>query len=133
MKKAVRDFLKNLESDSQHEDSFTLIRLMEEESGYQAALHGTMIGFGMYHYKYASGREGDWFVTGFAPRKRNMTVYIMPGFSDYGKDLAKLGKHKTAKSCLYFKQLADLDERVLRKIVRHSVKSMQKKYSCRAA
>lgn len=131
MKKAVRDFLKGLENDSQREDSFKLIRLMEEESGYQAALHGTMIGFGMYHYKYASGREGDWFVTGFAPRKRNMTVYIMPGFSDYEKELATIGKHKSAKSCLYFNKLTDLDEKVLRKMVRHSVKTMQNRYPCR--
>ncbi|MFN3165131.1 MAG: DUF1801 domain-containing protein, partial [Pseudohongiellaceae bacterium] len=94
-------------------------------------LHGTMIGFGMYHYKYASGREGDWFVTGFAPRKRNMTVYIMPGFSDYEKELATIGKHKSAKSCLYFNKLTDLDEKVLRKMVRHSVKTMQNRYPCR--
>jgi len=132
VKRDVKVFLQQLENDQQREDSLALIGLMEEESGYQAALHGTMIGFGMYHYKYASGREGDWFVTGFAPRKRNMTVYIMPGFSDYEKELAKIGKHKTAKSCLYFNKLADLDEKMLRKMVRHSVKTMQKKYPCRA-
>lgn len=132
MKKAIRDHLNSLENEQQRQDCLALIKLMEEETGYSAALHGTMIGFGMYHYKYASGREGDWFVTGFAPRKRNMTVYIMPGFSGYEKELAKIGKHKTAKSCLYFKQLADLDEKVLRKMVRHSVKTMQKKYPCRA-
>ena len=132
MNQDIKRYIEQLDNEQQRQDCLALIKLMEEESGYSAALHGTMIGFGMYHYKYASGREGDWIVTGFAPRKRNMTVYIMPGFADYEKELAKIGKHKTAVSCLYFKQLSDLDEKVLRKMVRHSVKTMQKTYPCRA-
>ena len=87
-----------------------------------------MIGYGKYHYKYKSGREGDWFITGFSPRKRNMTVYIMPGFSNYQALLAKLGKHKTSVSCIYFNKLADIDVKILRQIIRRSVADMKKRY-----
>ena len=106
---------------------------MEEESAYKATLHGSIIGFGRYHYKYESGREGDSSVVAFSPRAQNITLYIMPGFSDYRKELEKLGKAKTAKSCLYINKLADIDEKVLRKIIKHSVKNMQKRYECKNA
>jgi hypothetical protein len=131
MNKAVREFLNNIEKESKREDCKALLKIMEEESGYKAALNGSIIGFGQYHYKYESGREGDWFVTGFSPRAQNLSIYIMPGFEDYRQDLEKLGKHKTAKSCLYINKLADINEKVLRKIIRHSVKVMQKRYPCK--
>ncbi len=106
---------------------------MEEESGYKAVLHGKIVGFGIYHYKYDSGREGDAIVVGFSPRSQNITIYIMPGFSDYEKELKQLGKHKTSKSCLYVNKLADIDEKVLRTVIKHSVQVMKKRYECRDA
>jgi hypothetical protein len=80
-----------------------------------------MIGFGSYHYKYASGREGDWFAAGFAPRARDITLYIMGGFGKHDSLLAKLGKHKTGKGCLYIKRLSDVDVDVLTELIQRSV------------
>jgi hypothetical protein len=88
----------------------------------------SMVGFGSYHYKYDSGHEGDCFLAGFAPRSRELTLYIMPGFEHYQSLLAKLGKHRTGKSCLYIKRLADVDLRVLRELISSSVKEMKQKY-----
>lgn len=133
MKKELREFLAGIDNEAKRNDSKALIKIMEEESGYKAALRGQIIGFGIYHYVYESGREGDFIITGFAPRQKSLSVYIMPGFSKYQKDLEKLGKHKTAKSCLYINKLADVDEKVLRKIIRSSVVEMKKKYECRAS
>jgi hypothetical protein len=86
----------------------------------------SIVGFGSYHYKYESGREGDWFVTGFSPRKQNLTLYIMPGFESYGGLLGKLGKHKTGKSCLYVNTLEDVHLPTLKALIRQSVKHMNK-------
>lgn len=133
MKKKLKEFLDNITSDRKREDTKKLVKIMEEESGYKANLHGKIIGFGLYHYVYDSGREGDGIVTGLSPRQQYISIYIMPGFSKYQKDLEKLGKHRTAKCCLYINKLADVDEKVLRKIVRNSVKEMQKRHECRKA
>ena len=81
-----------------------------------------IVGFGSYHYKYASGREGDWFLTGFSPRKQALTLYIMPGFGDYGPLMKKLGKYKTGKSCLYIKKLEDVDQKTLKELIAKSVR-----------
>ena len=86
----------------------------------------SIVGFGSYHYKYESGREGDWFVTGFSPRKRNLTLYIMSGFDEYDKLLGKLGKHSIGKSCLYIKKIEDVDVDVLKELVQKSVDHMKK-------
>lgn len=83
------------------------------------------MGFGSYHYRYESGREGDWFLTGFSPRKSNLTLYIMAGFERYDELLARLGKHSTGKSCLYVKRLADVDEPALRELITASVRHME--------
>jgi len=83
-----------------------------------------IVGFGNYHYRYASGREGDWFLTGFSPRKQNLTLYIMSGFEQYDTLLGKLGKHSTSKSCLYIKRLDDIDLPTLSDLVRRSVEHM---------
>lgn len=131
MKKDLREFIAAIDNDTKRNDSKTLVKIMEEESGYKAALCGKIVGFGIYHYVYDSGREGDAIVTGFSPRQQYLSVYIMPGFSKYQKDLEKLGKHKTAKSCLYINKLADVNEKILRKIIRSSVVEMKKKYTCR--
>jgi hypothetical protein len=87
----------------------------------------SIIGYGDHHYVYESGREGDWFLVGFSPRKRNLVLYIMPGFAAYAELLEQLGKHKTGKSCLYINKLADVDVKVLTKLVRESVKHMKNK------
>jgi len=131
MKKDLKQFISSIESNQKREDSNALIKLMEEESGFSAYLTGSIIGFGQYHYTYDSGREGDSVVVGFSPRKQNFAIYIMPGFSDYQDILEKLGKYKTGKSCLYINKLADIDVKLLRKIIRNSVKVMKKRYDCK--
>lgn len=124
--KSVLEFLESIEPAQKREDSFTLLALMKEITGEEAQMWGeTMIGFGSYHYKYASGREGDSFLTGFSPRKQNLTVYITAGFDDYGALLGKLGKHKTSKSCLYINKLKDVDMAVLRELVQRSFDHMR--------
>lgn len=133
MKPDLAEFIAGIENETKRNDCLALIELMAQASGYQPALHGKIVGFGMYHYKYASGREGDAVVTGFSPRAQNISIYIMPGFSDYAGQLQALGKHKTAKSCLYIKRLSDIDQGVLREIVSDSVQLMQRKYECREA
>ena len=85
----------------------------------------SIVGFGSYHYRYASGREGDWPLVGFSPRKRNLVIYIMPGFSDYGALLGKLGKFRTGKSCLYVNKLDDVDLELLEELVRQSASEMK--------
>ena len=87
-----------------------------------------IVGFGSYHYTYASGREGDWFLTGFSPRKQNLTVYIMPGFKQYTKQLEKLGKHKHSVSCLYLKNLDYVDMEALAFMIGDSVRRMREMY-----
>jgi hypothetical protein len=89
----------------------------------------TIVGFDEYHYKYSTGREGVMCLTGFSPRKQNLTLYIMPGFTKYKALLAKLGKHTTGKSCLYIKRLADVDLKVLEELVTKSVRYMKSKPS----
>ncbi len=84
----------------------------------------SIVGFGNYRYKYQSGREGDWFVSGFSPRKQNLTLYIMSGFSRYDELLAKLGKHKTGKSCLYINKLEDINLDVLAEMIETSVENV---------
>ncbi|MEL6823973.1 MAG: DUF1801 domain-containing protein [Calditrichota bacterium] len=119
---SVEDFLNSVEDVKKQEDSFRILKLMREITGEEPKMWGnSIIGFGSYHYKYDSGREGDWFQTGFSPRKQNMTLYIMTGFDRYEELLAKLGKYKTGKSCLYIKKLEDVDPVVLRELITQSV------------
>lgn len=123
----VEAFLESVENQRRKEDSFTVLELMKAVTGKEPIMWGdSIIGFGSYHYKYASGREGDWFVTGFSPRKQSLTLYIMGGFDDYDELLGKLGKHKTGKSCLYINKLADVDMEVLKALVTASVEHMEK-------
>ncbi|MCB0055676.1 MAG: DUF1801 domain-containing protein, partial [Caldilineaceae bacterium] len=99
---SVETFLSSIEDAQKQQDCRTLIAIMQEATGAAPRMWGeSIVGFGHYHYKYASGREGDWFLTGFAPRKQNLTLYIMAGFHHYDELLQKLGKFKTGKSCLY--------------------------------
>ncbi|MGR3793418.1 DUF1801 domain-containing protein [Vannielia sp. SX4] len=101
------------------EDALRLLDLFGQTSGYAPRMWGpTIVGFGQYHYTYASGRTGDWLATGFSPRKANMVVYIMPGYTDFSHILARLGPHKIGKSCLYLGPLGKIDEAVLAELIR---------------
>jgi hypothetical protein len=125
----VSAFLAKVADPARREDCHTVLALMREVTGELPRLWGTsMVGFGSYHYRYASGREGDWFLTGFSPRKQDLTLYIMAGFDNYAALMAKLGKHKTGKSCLYVKRLADIDLAVLKQLVAASVTHMRQTY-----
>lgn len=119
---SVIAFLESISDERQRQDSFTVLELMKQVTGLEPVMWGaSMVGFGDVHYKYASGREGDWFKVGFSPRKQNLTLYITDGFPKYQKLLAKLGRHKTGVSCLYINKLADIDLAVLREMVSQSV------------
>ncbi|MBC8509884.1 MAG: DUF1801 domain-containing protein [Anaerolineales bacterium] len=118
---SVVDFLNSVEDDKKRQDSFKILELMQEVTGEEPKMWGTsIVGFGSYHFKYTSGKEGDWMATGFSPRKQNLTLYIMDGFEHYDDLLGKLGKHSTGKSCLYVKKTEDIDMDVLRKLVKLS-------------
>ena len=105
--------------------------MMRRITGKPPKMWGTsIVGYGKYHYKYKSGREGDWFITGFAPRKQNLTIYIMPGFTRYPDIMKKLGKYKLGVSCLYIKSLADIDEKLLSELIEKSVFDMREMYEC---
>lgn len=126
---SVADFLGAIENREQRADAKKIAAMMRAATGARAKMWGTsIVGFGSYHYKYASGREGDHLLVGFSPRKTSLTVYIMPGFRKFQNLMAKIGKNKTGKSCLYIKKLADVDEKVLKKLIGDSVKLMRKKY-----
>ena len=121
----VEKFLNTIKDEKKREDSFTVLELMKQVTKAEPRMWGSsIVGFGSYHYKYASGQEGDWFLTGFSPRKQNLTLYIMAGFEEYEELLRKLGKHTTGKACLYIKSLEDVHVPTLRKLVQQSVKHM---------
>ena len=123
------EFIASVEHDRRREDAEVLLKWFEDVTGYAPKMWGpSLIGYGRYHYKYDSGREGDMLVTGFSPRKANLVMYIMPGYRDMGEKLARLGKHKLGKSCLYINKLADIDMDVLREIVEDGVAYMKANY-----
>jgi len=126
-KASVSAFLNSIIDERQRKDAKTIAKIMRDVTGAKATMWGSsIVGFGQYHYKYASGREGDWPLTGFSPRKGNISVYIMDGFKDRANLLKKLGKHKTGKACLYIKRLEDIDLGVLRQLIQASVNSKAK-------
>lgn len=126
---SVSDFLASVEDPTRRRDCRQVYELLADITGTEGVMWGSsIVGFGSYHYKYASGREGDFLITGFSPRKQNLTVYVMNGFSDYESLMANLGKYKTGKSCLYLKKLSDIDFDLLRELVNNSVKFMRENY-----
>ena len=126
--RSVELFLDNLIPKQRKKDSWTLYRLMEKITGSQGVLWGTsIIGFGDYHYKYGSGREGDWFLTGFSPRKNTLTLYLMCDISHEFIDFSTLGKYKKGKGCLYIKRLDDVDLKALENIIKTSISHTVKK------
>ena len=123
---SVSDFLNAVEDEERRKDCKTVTKLMQKATGAKPKMWGpSIVGFGDHRYKYTSGRELDWFLTGFSPRKKDLTLYIMPGFARYDDLMASLGKHSTGKSCLYIKRLADVDMTVLEKLVTESVNHMK--------
>lgn len=122
-----RDFLMTVEHPTRRADGLALLDLFAEVSGFEPVMWGpSIIGYGRYHYKYDSGREGDFLATGFSPRKANLSIYIMPGYQDYSEIMDRLGKHKLGKSCLYVNKLADIDLDVLRELVRKGLDDLNK-------
>ncbi len=124
-----RVFIASVENAVRRADALTLLEMMGRVSGCPPRMWGpSMVGFGRYHYKYDSGHEGEYGLTGFSPRKANLVVYVVPGFDQFGDELAALGKHKIGKSCLYINKLADVDLAVLERIVADSVTMMRRNY-----
>ena len=123
---SVEGFIESVENKRRREDGFTLLQVMKEITGEDAEMWGpSIIGFGDYHYKYESGREGDFFLAGFSPRKQSLSLYIMAGFEEYDSLLSSLGKHRKGASCLYINKLADVDMGVLRELIEKSVEQAQ--------
>lgn len=126
---SVADFLSTINDEVKRKDSFDLVALFENSSSFKAKMWGTaIVGFGSYHYKYESGREGDAPLTGFSPRKDSFALYFSSEFEDKEKLLANLGKHKTGKACVYIKKLNDIDKEILKKIIINSMKDIRLKY-----
>jgi hypothetical protein len=121
----VQAYIDAIEPESKRSDSATILQLMQEITGEEPTMWGSIVGFGSYHYVYESGREGDWFLSGFAARKKALTLYIVAGLERYEALLSRLGKHKTGKSCLYIKKLEDVDMDVLRDLITRSVADVQ--------
>lgn len=129
---SVAAFLSAIEDPARRADCKAIARMMRDATGSRAAMWGAaIVGYGNYDYKYESGREGSWFLTGFSPRKQAISVYIMPGFKRFDRLMSQLGKYKTGKSCLYIKSLADVDSAILRELIELSVKHMRKLYPSR--
>ncbi|MDX9760191.1 MAG: DUF1801 domain-containing protein [Bacteroidota bacterium] len=125
---SVEAFLASVENAQRREDSFVVLELMKKITKEEPKMWGTsIVGFGTYHYKYASGQEGDWPVAGFSPRKQALTVYLMTGFERDEDLMAKLGKYKTGVSCLYIKKLEDVDMNVLAELIKRSLAPFKKK------
>lgn len=124
-KQNVTQFLNKIPDAQRREDCIALAKIMEEITGDKPQMWGpSMIGFGSYHYKYASGHEGDCFMTGFAPRKQDLTIYLMMGFGKHDALREKLGKHRVTKSCLYIKRLSDVHVPTLKKLIKASLKDL---------
>ena len=129
----VEAFLESVADEEKRADAYTLLELMQQITGEKPRMWGpSMIGFGAYHYKYASGHEGDIFLTGFSPRKSALTIYAMAGMDRFGARLKKLGKYKASKGCLYVKKLADIDLGVLREIIEANIAALQEIHAANA-
>lgn len=122
---SVEAFLNSVADEGRKRDSFAVLDLMKQVSRAEPKMWGpAIVGFGQYHYKYESGRENDWFPIGFSPRKSNLTLYLTGGLESQADLLAKLGKHKTGKGCIYINKLADVDQSVLRQMLERCLKSL---------
>lgn len=128
-KQSVTAFVSGIEDKQRRADVKKVAAMMRRATGSRAVMWGaSIVGYGQYSYKYASGRDGSFMLVGYSPRKQALTVYIMAGFKPFQPLMKKLGKYKTGSSCLYIKTLADVDEKVLERLINESVKVMRKKY-----
>lgn len=126
---SVADFLASVADDQRREDCQALVGIMQRVTGSAAVMWGSsIVGFDTYHYKYESGREGDWAVTGFSPRKGDLSVYLMASGPDQAALLSRLGRHKMGKSCLYIRKLSDVDPAVLEQLIVESVAEVKRRY-----
>lgn len=126
---SVDDYIAGIEKEDRRADIQKINNMMAEISGWAPKMWGaSIVGFGDYHYKYDSGREGDFFRLGYSSRAQNITIYIMPGYEDFSEELSRLGKHKMGKSCLYIKRLTDVDQNVLKEIMQKGLDKMAEKY-----
>lgn len=126
---SVEAFLGAVEPDRKREEAKTLDALFRRVTGWNPVMWGpSMIGYGRYHYTYETGRQGDMLATGFSPRTAKYSIYILPGYSDYGAILSRLGKHSTGKSCLYVKTLADIDLDVLAELIETGLKDLAQRW-----
>lgn len=127
---SVEDFLNTIKDEEIRRDCFEIVQMMKKASKEEPKMWGaSIIGFGEYHYKYASGHEGDTMRIGFSPRKQNITLYILLGANPENPLLKKLGKHTTGKGCLYIKKLADVDKKVLQELISESYKRSSHSHS----
>jgi hypothetical protein len=121
---SVTDFIKNIPDETRRKDCQTVLKMMKAATGAKPAMWGSsIVGFGDFRYKYDSGREGDWFLAGFSPRKDNLTLYLVPGLDGHAARLKQLGKVTTGKSCLHIKRLSDVDPVALKQLIADGVKA----------
>jgi hypothetical protein len=126
---SVTAFLDAIGDERRRSECKALVKIMRRVTGARPIMWGpSIVGFGRYRYRYESGREGDWFLTGFSPRKQALTVYVMTGFKRHGTLMRKLGRHKTGASCLYLRSLEDVDPDVLEELIAESVRHLQRTY-----
>lgn len=126
---SVNEFLDSVSDPLQRQDSYTILKMMEEITGEQPVMWGdSLVGFGNIRYQYSTGRGGDWMLTGFSPRKQNLTLYLMSGFDQVEDLLSRLGKYKTGKGCLYIKRLSEVDLNVLQELIAQSIQNMRAIY-----
>ena len=130
---SVADFIASLDTTRRQDEAARVDTIFREVTGFAPILWGpSVIGYGRYHYRYDSGREGDFLATGFSPRKAAISVYILPGYADFGAILKDLGKHRLGKSCLYINRLSDIDEGVLKRLIRAGLDDLGKRWSVQA-
>lgn len=123
---SVKDFIKSVADEKRQHDATALVRIMKEQSGFEAKMWGpAIIGFGSYHYKYASGHEGDAPLVGFSPRKNEFALYLSSQFDNREELLKQFGKHKTSKACIYIKKLEDIHVEILKKMIANSIAYME--------
>jgi len=126
---SVEDYLAGVTSHRRRRDATTVLEMMRRLTGEEPKMWGSsLVGFGSYRYRYKSGKEGEWFLTGLSPRKQALTIYIMPGFSEFDQLMGRLGKFTTGRSCLYIRKLEDIDIDVLETLVEQSVAAMKARY-----
>ena len=130
-RKSAVKYIRNLSHEGRRQDAEVLLELFQHITGKDPVIWGdSIVGFGRYHYEQRSGQAASWPVTGFSPRKQQLVIYIMPGFDNYQTLLDKLGKHRHARSCLYINKLADVDLKILERLISRAYREMGKRYPC---